>query len=82
MITVCIFRRIPATDCDPKQPPIPMQSGHLFRFIPATPEGVAEAALDNQTFKALPLLKNFSGGVDGSEEIIHAQDQRGITFTL
>jgi predicted RecB family nuclease len=31
----CIFRRIPATDSDPKRPPIPMQSGHPFRFIPA-----------------------------------------------
>jgi hypothetical protein len=53
----CIFRRIPATDSDPKRPPIPIHSGRPFRSIPATPEGVMEAALDNRFESLYPPEK-------------------------
>ena len=48
----CKFRPIPATDSDSFRPLIPVDSGHLFRFIPDTflvkPESLMnEAALDN-----------------------------------
>jgi hypothetical protein len=44
----CVFRRIPATDSDPFRPGIPIDSGHPFRSIPATPPmGEMRAALDN-----------------------------------
>jgi hypothetical protein len=33
----CVFRAIPATDSGRKRPPIPDDSGHLFRGNPATP---------------------------------------------
>jgi hypothetical protein len=46
---VCIFRSKAASDSGSFRPPIPVQSGHRFRLIPATycslPE--SEAALDN-----------------------------------
>ncbi len=35
-IAVCIFRLIPATYSAPFRPPIPLDSGHLFRNISAT----------------------------------------------
>jgi hypothetical protein len=33
----CVFRGKSATDSDGSRPPIPIQVGHLFRLISATP---------------------------------------------
>jgi hypothetical protein len=38
---------IPATGSDPFRPGIPIDSGHPFRSIPATPKGGLTATLDN-----------------------------------
>ncbi|GFO56032.1 hypothetical protein GMSM_30390 [Geomonas sp. Red276] len=37
LVSSCVFRGKPATDSDRSRPPIPIQAGHLFRLIPATP---------------------------------------------
>ncbi|GFO57623.1 hypothetical protein GMSM_46300 [Geomonas sp. Red276] len=37
ILRYCVFRGKPATDSDRSRPPIPIQAGHLFRLIPATP---------------------------------------------
>jgi len=37
--SICVFRRIPATDSGRFRPPIPIHSGRAFRLIPATHSG-------------------------------------------
>jgi len=46
-IYYCIFRRILATDSDPRWPPVPIHYGRSFRSNLATFKGLIEAALDN-----------------------------------
>jgi len=67
--SVCIFRPKAATDSGSIRPPIPVQSGHRFRLIPATfwekPE--SETTLDN--FE--------ESGHDGASERRTAWHERG-----
>jgi len=66
-----------AIDSDSNWPPIPVESGHPFRFILATFSRIPEfslnkAALDN--FKAIShhWSPEKKGGQDGTKEVIHA----------
>ena len=47
---------------DAIRPPIPIHSGRPFRSIPATPEGVMEAALDNRFESLYPPEKPIQEG--------------------
>lgn len=77
----CIFRRIVATDSEPKWPPIPIHCGQSFRSNLATLERMTRRRwiID---LRAITFPKKRSGGGDGSQEIIHAQDQRGTASPL
>jgi hypothetical protein len=70
-----------ATDSEASWPPVPIYCGQSFRSNLATPAGVTKRRwiIDS---RAITLLRNVAGGIDGSQEIIHAQDQRGITSPL